>query len=181
MRKFICFPLWNVEKIEHTLEEMEKSGYRLTGVSYSYWFTFQQSTPKQMCYFLSHYSKGGKSMMHCEYALQSEHDAKPIESKGSCYSFYRTKEKKENLSLLYEARMDYIRSKLLEYALTSLSLTVIFTILFFLDVTLSGQEPSGFIIAVMTICVCLTAYYFFGYFKQRAKCRKYEHDRDANP
>lgn len=178
MKKYIYFPLWDIEKLENTLEEMEKSGYRLTGVSYSHWFTFKQSTPKQMCYFLSHYSRGGRSMLQCEYILQSEHDAKPIESKGSCYSFYRTKEKKDSLSLLYEVRMDYIRSKLLEYALTWLALTIIFAVLFFLSVTLSTlNKPDLMVItAIMAVCICPTVYYFYGYCKQRSKCRKYEHD-----
>ena len=50
MRKFIYFSLWEIEHIEHILEQMEKEGYRLINVRYSYLFEFKNSKTKEMNY-----------------------------------------------------------------------------------------------------------------------------------
>ena len=181
IKKFLYFPLWKIENLEHMLEDLEQNGYRLTNVNCSHWFTFKEASPKQVCYFLSYKSFRGESMAHCDYALESKHKANLIDSKMCYYSLYRTKEQKESLSLLYEVRMDYIRKILLNNALTSLLFTLVFAILFFLCINVSKQYKLSFIIIVIIgICVCLTAYYFFGYFKQRSKCKKYGHDHNSN-
>lgn len=181
MRKYIYFSLWNFESLEHKLEEFEKSGYRLTKVSFSHWFTFKESSPKQMFYFLTYKSFRGESMEYCDYALESDFCASMIDTKMCYFSLYRTKEEKNRLSLLYGARMDYIRSILLEKALTSLALTIIFTTLFFLSSNISMQGKFSFVLVTFAgICACLTAYYFFGYIKQKIKCKKYEHSRNID-
>ncbi len=45
-KKFIYFPLWKIDELEKTLEEMEKQGYRTVYVKNSYWFYFKKSSPK---------------------------------------------------------------------------------------------------------------------------------------
>lgn len=175
MKQFIFFPLWEMESLEKVLEEMEKSGNRLTNVNCSYWFTFKKSNPGEMRYFLSYKSFRGQGMGWCGYALESEHRANIIDGKGCYYSLYRTNEEKENLSALYEVRMDYIKRILLEKALTALVISVIFLLIFLGAVNTNAGIKSVFLILIFVlVSVCFAIYYLYGYFKQRNKCRMYE-------
>ena len=181
MKKFVFFPLWRIEDVEKHLESMEQKGYRLEKIKHSYWFYFKESTSKQMCYFLSYKSFRGSSMGNCDYALLSKHSANPIKSKWCFYTMYRTKEYEENLSLLYEVRLDYIKTKLLEKALTSLFLTILFVIIILAAIiTKSSYKEIYLFSLIIGMCVYLTVYYFYGYFKQKNKCKNYEHDNFNN-
>ena len=156
---------------------MEQKGYRLDNISYSHCFSFKESTSKQMCYFLSYKSFRGSSMGNCDYALLSKHSVNPIKSKWCFYTMYRTKEQKEKLSLLYEARMDYIKRILLEKALTELFLSILFAVIIIAGIiTSSINKGIWFICVIPAICFCLSVYHFFGYFKQKNKCKIYEHN-----
>lgn len=181
MKKYIHFPLWKIEKLEQSLEKMEKSGYRLTNVSYSHWFTFKESPPKEMYYFLSYKAFRGQSMGNCDYALESKHKANLIDSQMCYYSLYRTKEQKDELSLLFEVRMDYIKRILFEKAVTSLFLAIIFALLLYATMSASANYKSLLImIILLCACVFLTTYYFYGFSKQRSKCKKYEQNNYSN-
>ena len=174
MKKFVLFPLWRIEDVEKYLESMESKGYRLEKIKHSYCFYFKESTPKQMCYFLSYKSFSGSSMEHCDYALSSKHSANPIESKMCFYTMYRTKESKENMTLLYEVRLDYIKTKLLEKALTSLFITMLFVaVALTAIITQSSYKEICLFSPIIVICAYLTIYYFYGYFKQKNKCKNY--------
>lgn len=181
MKKFIFFPLWRIEDIEKYLESMEQKGCRLEKIKHSYCFYFEESTPKQMVYFLSYKSFRGSSMGHCDYALSSKHSANPIKSKWCFYTMYRTKEYKENLSLFYEVRLDYIKTKLLEKALTSLFLTILFVTIILAAIIIKSSYKEIYLFSlIIGMCVYLTVYYFYGYFKQKNKCKNYEHDNFNN-
>lgn len=174
MRKYIFFPLWKIESLERYLENMEQNGYRLEKIKYSYCFYFKVSIPKEMRYYISYKSFRGQSMGSCDYALKSKYNANLIKSKMCFYTMYRTKEQKENLSLLYEFRMDYIKIKLLEKALTGMFIAIMFAITCIAAIVTQSAIKDVVILAVFAgICVCLTTYYFFGYFKQKSKCKTY--------
>ena len=84
---------------------MEQNGYRLDKISHSYWFYFNESTPKEMHYFLSYKSFRGQSMGWCDYALEKNYNAHEIKSNMCFYTIYRTKEPKESLSIgLYKSK-----------------------------------------------------------------------------
>ena len=106
MRKFIFFPLWKIEKTEHTLAEMEKSGYRLTRVMFSYWFYFQKASPKDIRYFFEYKSFRGKTIPF-DYFLLSNHNANIVKNVYCYYSVFRTKATKEEMKLLYDVRLEY--------------------------------------------------------------------------
>ena len=178
MKVFKYFPLWKIDDIERFLESMEQKGYRLEKIKYSYFFHFKKSSPKQMNYFISCKSFRGQSMGHCDYALLSKHRAHPIESAMCFYTMYRTKECKENLSLLYEVRMDYIRANLFERFLTALFLTILFSISPVASIIFQSNCQGIWLFGAMIgICVCFAIYYFYGYLKQRKKCKNYELDK----
>ena len=177
MKKFVFFPSWKIENVDKYLEDMEQKGYRLEKIKHSYWFYFKESVPKQMCYFLSYKSFRGSGNGHCDYALLSQHGANPIESKTCFYTMYRTKERKENLSLLYGVRADYIKAKFLEISLTSLFFTILFVAIGLAAIlTQSSYTELCLTSPIIGICVFLTVYNLYGYFKQKTKCKKYERD-----
>lgn len=170
------FPLWKIESLEEHLEKMEANGYQLDHVEHSYCFHFKETTPKEACYFLTYKSFRGASMAHWDYSLLSEHKANEVKTKMCFYSMYRTKEPKENLSFLSKARMDYIKRKLLQNALGSLFITTMFAVPFYMSIITGGKN--GWLGGTFTVIGSLfTAYYSFGYFKQRNKCKKHEKNR----
>lgn len=181
MRKFIYFSLWEIEHIEHILEQMEKEGYRLINVRYSYLFEFKNSKTKEMNYFFSYKSFRGPSMVNCDYALESEHNAHKIDSKLSYYTMYRVKEDKNKLSLLYDVRMDYIKGILLSRMITSLSLLFVF--LFFLSATIvTSTELIARVILLFFVLMFtfFVIYYFYGYYKQQKKCKKRQESQSGD-
>ena len=181
MRKFIFFPLWKIEELEKKLESMEQKGYRLEKIKHSHYFYFKESKPKEMSYFLCYKAFRGKNMGNWDYALLSNHNANPVESKMCYYTMYRARESKENLSFLRKARLDYIKMKLLEKALTALSVIIIFAaIIFAAIVTQSSYKELYLCIPIIGICVYFTVYYFYGFFKQRKKCKECERDTFNN-
>ncbi len=178
MKKFIFFPLWKIENLEKYLETMEQNGYRLDKISHSYWFYFNESTPKEMHYFLSYKSFRGQSMGWCDYALEKNYNAHEIKSNMCFYTMYRTKEPKENLSLLYEGRLDYIKAKLLGKALTVLFLAILYSAVSVAAITFSTGKNIWLMGVFIGIFVCIAVYYFYGYFIQKNKCKNYEHNRN---
>ena len=175
MRKFIPFTLWQIEKIEKYLEEMEQGGYRLEKIKYSHFFYFKKSEPKQMRYFLSLKSFKGISMGSYDYALLSTHNANPIESRMCSYTMYRTRDSEEDLWLLYAARLEHIRIKLLGSVLAMLLLTVLFlAVTIAAMITQSSYTMLSVSIPIIAACTLLASYYSCGYFKQKRKCKDYK-------
>lgn len=175
MRKFIYFSLFKIEHLEHQLEQMEKEGYRLTNVNYSYWFEFKKSQTKEMNYFVSYKSFRGPSMVNCDYALESEHNAHKIDGKLCYYTVYRVKGDKNKLSLLYDVRMDYIKRILLEKMITALCLVLIFLFFLFATIVTSNELiPRLFLLSFVLTSVFFAIYYFYAYYQQRKKCKERE-------
>ena len=172
MRKFIFFPLWKIEKTEHTLAEMEKSGYRLTRVMFSYWFYFQKASPKDIRYFFEYKSFRGKTIPF-DYFLLSNHNANIVKNVYCYYSVFRTKATKEEMKLLYDVRLEYIKGVLLENFLISL---VLFVLLFpiFLNRICSNQiNVFCFLYAFFVVVSFFSSiYYFYGYLFQIRKIKK---------
>lgn len=178
MRKFIYFSLFEIEHLEHELEQMEKDGYRLTNVNYSYWFEFKKSQTKEMNYFISYKSFRGPSMVNCDYALESEHNAHKIDGKLCYYTVYRVKEDKNKLSLLYDVRMDYIRRILLEKTVTAFCLLIVFLFLLYNTIITSTELIQLLILlSFVVVFTAFAVYYFYGYYKQRKKCKERETDQ----
>ncbi|MBE6813733.1 MAG: DUF2812 domain-containing protein [Ruminococcaceae bacterium] len=182
MNKIIFFNLWEIEKLEQFLEDMECNGFRLDNIKYSYCFCFKKSEPRLMHYFLSYKSFRGQSMDYCDYALESKYSSNQIKSKMCFFSMYRTKVQKEELTLLYEVRMDYMKSKLLENALTVLFLAALLLIPLIAATHFGTLSCNGILIigVFVAICVVLTVYYFYGYYKQKNKSRTGDQSGDGS-
>ena len=172
MRKFIFFPLWKIEKTESILEEMEKSGYRLTRVVFSYWFYFQKAIPKDNKYFFAYKAFRGK-IIPFDYFLLSNHNANIVKNVYSYYSVYRTKATKEELKLLYDVRLEYIKEVLLENFLVWLFLFVLLLCILLKQI-LSNQINVLFFLCAFLVVVSLfgVIYYFYGYLFQVRKIKQ---------
>lgn len=176
MKKIHFFPLWKIEELEWYLEEMEQIGYRLDHIRWSYCFYFKEARPKKMQYFLTTCASfRGVGIAALDDALVSSHKVAAIQTQMCYYSIYRTKEGEDQLSLLLGARMDYVRVKLLEHALTALSLSTIFAIPLLAAIITQSAATNFWNMGILIgVCLFFTVYYLYGYVQQKKKCRKYE-------
>ena len=72
--------------------------------------------------------------------------------------------------LLYEGRLDYIKSKILEKLITSLVITLLFVTLFFLAIHATATITDFCILLLLVgLGIFSTTYYCIGYLKQRKK------------
>ena len=118
-----------------------------------------------MCYFISlSYRSFMGSMGHWDYSLLSNHMANPVESKMCSYTIYRTKDRKDNLSLLYSTRSDFIKTVILEKALTSLFMTLLLIAPCLAAIITQSSYKELIIMSPMIgMCIFFTLYYFYGY------------------
>lgn len=180
MKRFRFFPLWEIENLEDWLKKMEQSGYILDNIKYSYFFSFRKTSPKNAHYFITNKSFRGESMGTWDYALQSNHKANPIKTKMCFYSMYRTKEPIDELTLLLETRLDFIKRILLQNALTALSVILIFASIFCVaTITASPNKDIWCIGLFMGISACFTIYYTWGYLKLKGKCKRYTESQNT--
>ncbi|HAY73090.1 MAG TPA: hypothetical protein DCY31_04420 [Ruminococcaceae bacterium] len=173
MKKFIFFPLWRLDELENKLSEMERSGYRLVKVSFLFWFTFVESKSKDMRYYMPITVWRDRSMYECDHAI-SRNGGHAIECRYCYFSIYRTSAPKEKISLLYGARMDYVKSVLLHKILLFLAGALLFL---FVIIAEHGRIPRyDFIKSISAVIIfsLFAGYNLYGYFKQRNKCKKFE-------
>jgi len=182
MKRFIFFPLWKIEKLEKTLEEMERQGYRTTYVKYSYWFYFKESMSKETSYFLSYTSPRGQSMSSCDYAILSEHKGHPVNHKSCYYELFRTTESKGELDLLYGIRADFIKHILSQKIFISLFMLLIISALGFARIMANKGVVTGNLAEIIylslffAVCLFFSVYYIYGYIKQCKKIKKWENE-----
>lgn len=75
MRKWLLYPIWDLQKLEEKLEDLEQSGYRLCGVRCFRLFCFEQATPKKVRYFITTYADKELTMGDMHAALLREYRA----------------------------------------------------------------------------------------------------------
>lgn len=78
MRKRIFFPIWDMEKMETKLEEMEQQGWRLDDLFGMHGFEFTSAQPKQTQYILTYQITRGPWMYDLEYEIKSKLNANII-------------------------------------------------------------------------------------------------------
>ncbi len=179
-KKFIYFPLWKIDELEKTLEEMEKQGYRTVYVKNSYWFYFKKSRPKEVSYFLSYISPRGQNMMSCDYAISSNHKGHPVNNKSSYYKLFRTTELKSELVLLYGIRDDFIKHVFLQKIFISLFMLLLLSLVTFAGIMTTKNFTTlniveiAFVLLCITLCLFFSVYYLYGYLKQCKKIKQWK-------
>lgn len=176
MRKFIFFPLWRLDELEDKLNEMERNGYRLVKVEFPFLFTFVESKPKDMRYYMPITVWRNSSMYNCAYAI-TLHGGHEINCRFCYFSIYRTSTPKDEIAMLYGVRMDYIKSVLLQKILLFLAFALMFLFVIIAGIgKIPKYELTESIIAIVFFSL-LVCYNLYGYFKQRAKCKKFEKEK----
>lgn len=180
MKKFILFPIWEIEKIEDFLERQEENGLKLTGIKNSSWFLFKESDKKRVSYFLSYISPWGQNMTSCDYAILSEHKGNIVKNAHHFfYEFYKTACPKEELNLLYGIRLDFIKRKIIERIIIGF-LTFILMLFGFIYVMKTGNQSALFVLetilfsSLTVVSLVYTIYCLFGLTKQQKKIKKWE-------
>ena len=88
MKKFFFFPLWNVEKIENELTQLEQNGWRLDRISFFHCFHFVEASPKKTSYFFTYKLIKENGMADVEHYLKSKLGANPV--KGELDAIWQT-------------------------------------------------------------------------------------------
>lgn len=175
MIKFIFFPLWNIEKLESALNEMEHQGYRLDYIKYDYWFHFRKANSKKASYFLSYRNYKSSKLIGLDNSLLTEHKAQLIKETTCFYKMFRTLEPKENLKLLYGIRTDLIKEQCLKNFIAVISLTLFWALLFVIELLQPAAKSELIVSFIIGLTLMFfSIYYLYGYFVQKKKITEWE-------
>lgn len=178
MKKFIFFPLWKIDEIENFLKEMEKQGYRLDYIKYSYWFYFKETTLKDVNYFISYNISKQLNCSFCDSNILSNHYGHKVNSAHCFYNLYRTTESKEKLDFLYEIQREITLHSILKLFCTAFFMFLILFTLTFLGIKNTSSDIVSLIFMLFCnfLCLFFSIYYLYGYIKQKQKVKKWEKD-----
>lgn len=175
MKKFMFFPLWNIEKLEIKLNEMEHQGYRLDYIKYDYWFHFKNANPKKANYFLSYRNYKSGELIGLDNSLLSEHKAQLIKETACFYKMFRMLEPKENLKLLYGVRADFVKEQCLKNFIAIISLSLFWAFLFAIELLQPATKAELIVSFIIGLTLMFfSIYYLYGYFVQKQKIKKWE-------
>lgn len=176
MRKLIWFPIWKIDELENKLSEYEEEGYRVSEIKYSYFYYFKKVEPKKTNYYISYVMTRDESMFACERYVKGSQ----IPIKYCFYSLCRTGEDEEKMKFIRSARMDYIKSVLIQKMLFCFALFLMFLLLTFLNMNKVTDSRFAIYIVFLSIFLFYTYYYLFGFIKQLMKCKKFEKSNKLN-
>lgn len=174
IKKFIFFPIWKIDELENSLKEMEKQGYRLDYIKYSYWFYFKESNPKNVNYFMSYNNSRKLNCSFCDSNILSNHHGHKINSCHCFYNFYRTTESKDKLDFLYEIQREITLHSILELFFTAFFMFSLFFVLTLLSIKNTNIVSMIFVLFCTLVCLFFTLYYLYAYIKQKQKIKKWE-------
>lgn len=178
IKKFIFFPIWKIDKLENKLNEMEKQGYRLDYIKYSYWFYFKKTNPQNSNYIITYdMAKDNRpGMYEYRHQLLSEYSANKILTKYTKFNIFRVTGQNRNFRKLITYRDKYFQHVYFQYFIASF---IMFSILFpLIIIVLHNLEIISFklvfIIIYFIICFIIMIYNLYGYIKQKQKVKKWE-------
>ncbi len=116
MRKFFFYPMWNMEKAEAYLSEMEAKGFRLERVKLLYFFQFRKAAPKEAQYVLSYRFVKAYDILEYEYELRRDHSAQIVqqEKPWGTVGIHRIVGSAADLRHFRACRRQYMRRVLLQ-------------------------------------------------------------------
>lgn len=172
MKKFIFTPMWRFEKTEKILSEYEQNGKRLVGIKFPYIFEFKEATPKKADYLFTVFSRIRKSEMICislENDLKAKHKCLPVGEMMPMLGLSVFRSIKNNdFTEFKKNRKSLLAGIYLGYASLSLFCTVLFSLLFYASMRQNNEADGiAFWIILISFFVLLSAYFIFGYIKER--------------
>ena len=166
IKRFHWTPIWNLEKTERWLHEMELEGYRLEKVSFfRLIYQFKQSKPKTANYFFSYTNIKGKDMSLISQGIKQNGNANEIKLTSVFLSLHRITSPCD-LTFEHETRPIYLRELITVYFLLSL-FTCLFGIL-----CLSAFDCIGVLIFYSILSGIEVLYYLYGLFDISAQIQR---------
>lgn len=116
MNKIIYYPLWEIEKLEKRLRQMELCGWRLNCVKYNVFFEFEKSKSRDAEYIVTYNITRDwhPDMYEYEHQLLSKYSANRISSKFTTRNFFRITGTNRNFDELVWFRKQYIKRALFQ-------------------------------------------------------------------
>ena len=116
MNKIMYYPLWENEKLENRLREMELRGWRLNCVKYNVLFEFEKSKSRDIEYIVTYNITRDwhSDMYEYEHQLLSKHSANRISTKFTTRNFFRITGTNRNFDELVRFRKQYIKRALFQ-------------------------------------------------------------------
>ncbi len=103
-RKLFIFPVWQCDKLDIKLSDMENNGYRLIGTSFLGFMHFRKSAPKKVRYFTTYTCLRERSMNGIEDVLRSVYKANPVPTAVGTRNVHRLTDTEADLGELEELR-----------------------------------------------------------------------------
>ena len=112
MRKFVCFPILNIEDTENFLVDMEKQGYRLNEIKFSRLFYFVKSKPKDAKYLIKYrFPRDFPIELNAwEEKFKVKYKALEITTKFTKFDVLRITSNKKIDDDFFECRKKYLKS-----------------------------------------------------------------------
>lgn len=175
MKKIIWFPIWKIDELEKRLSEYEENGYRVSEVKYSYFYSFKEVVPQKIDYYVSYtalikMNTRDTSMLECDRYVKGG----KIPTKHCTYSLRRTREDEKKMDFIRGARMDYIKSVLMQKMLLWFAFFIMFFLFMFLDMNKMTDSRFAFYILCLSITLFYFCFYLLGFIKQIKKCGEFE-------
>jgi hypothetical protein len=101
---YLFFPVWQCDKLDIYLSDMESNGYRLIGTSFLGFMHFRKSAPKKVRYFSTYTCVKEHSMNGIEDVLRSIYKANPIPTAVGTRNVHRVTDIEADFSELEEIR-----------------------------------------------------------------------------
>lgn len=173
MNKIFFYPLWEIEKLEKRLREMELCGWRLSCVKYGVVFEFEKSKSKDAEYIVTYNIARDRNEDMYEYELQllAKHSANRISTKFTIKNFFRITGTNRNFDELVRFRKQYFKRVLFQQMIIA-SCFLVPALLILLASVL--QEHSVLIRVTSGIYASLTliafAFRLWGYIIHKRRC-----------
>ncbi len=112
MRQLFIYPQWNYKKAEEYLESMEKQGWILRKISYSYFFYFERkkSPPRSVKYLYTYTATHDVGMSPLEDHFKNIYYANSVScGKYTSEKFYRVVDIQEDIKPMREVQNTYLK------------------------------------------------------------------------
>ena len=129
MKRVFFYSLWNCERLEKYLSDMELEGFRLDAVHFRYVFSFRKTRPTKAQYIYSYWFIREIELYDSEAALRRNLRAAliPCNRSGGMH-MHRTPDAEADLSAFQSIRTEYFKRGLLKRLAFFLLLLVCFSV-----------------------------------------------------
>lgn len=115
MKRMFIYSLWNCERLEKYLSDMEERGFRLNSVQFYYFFHFKKSQPRKVRYVYSYWFGREIELYDAEVALRRDLRAATIPCNNSAgMHIHRIPDTNADVSLFQTMRTEYFKRGLLK-------------------------------------------------------------------